>query len=207
MSRNSFLGTPSWPVHYPTSSKVGVIPTFAFHDRVTAGLRQGKSKVLEQGHTLILGWNDRLLGLLEQMCEANSSEGGMPIVVLANRDKEEMDDWMMDAFDDEARMGSKIVTRKGNPIEASKLAKVSAEHARSIIVLSEGEDPDEADAWWDLVDRCQQRNMLPLGWIRKGGDNRNEYEVELNPANKDEQIRFLGKDSPDGDLLVVILED
>merc|ERR1719409_915704 len=57
-----------------------------------------------------------------------------------------MDDWMMDAFDLEARQGSKIVTRQGSPIEGSKLAKVSVEHARSIIVLSEGEDPDEADA-------------------------------------------------------------
>merc|ERR1711981_1053828 len=26
--------------------------------------------------------------------------------------------------------------------------------------------PDELLSWWDLVGRCQQRNMLPLGWIR-----------------------------------------
>ena len=115
-------------------------------DERVEGLRQGKSKVLESNHTLILGWNDRVLGLLEQLCEANDSEGGLPIVVLANRDKIEMDEWLMDALDEEARMGSKIVTRKGNPIETNKLIKVGVEYARSIVVLSEGDDPDEADA-------------------------------------------------------------
>lgn len=114
-------------------------------DRV-AGLREGKSKVLEQDHTLVLGWNDRLLALLTEICEANRSEGGLPIVVLADRDKVEMDDFLMDALSADDRKGSKIVTRKGDPIESSKLVKVSVEHARSIIVLSEGEDPDEADA-------------------------------------------------------------
>ena len=44
---------------------------------------KGKTKVLEQGHTLILGWNDRILSLVQQVCEANISEGGLPIVILA----------------------------------------------------------------------------------------------------------------------------
>lgn len=31
------------------------------------GLKKGKSKVVEAGHTLILGWNDRILPLVEQV--------------------------------------------------------------------------------------------------------------------------------------------
>merc|ERR1712159_432745 len=27
--------------------------------------------------------------------------------------------------------------------------------------------PDELLCWWDIVGRCMQRNMLPIGWIRK----------------------------------------
>jgi len=126
----------------------GIVINFlsSWIDERVEGLRQGKSKVIETGHTLILGWNDRMLGLLEQMCEANASEGGLPIVILANMDKVEMDEWLNDALPLEDRLGSKIVTRQGSPIEPSKLIKVAVEYARSIIVLSEGDDPDESDA-------------------------------------------------------------
>ena len=31
------------------------------------GLKKGKSKVVEAGHTLVLGWNDRILPLVEQV--------------------------------------------------------------------------------------------------------------------------------------------
>jgi hypothetical protein len=120
-------------------------------DRVT-GLRQGKTKVLEKGHTLIIGWNDRILSLIHEIAEANCSEGGLPIVIVADRDKIEMDDWLQDALGDDDNFekgklkNSKIVTRQGNPIEPSRLRKGAVRYARSLIVLSEGEDPDEADA-------------------------------------------------------------
>jgi hypothetical protein len=117
----------------------------AIDDRVS-GLRKGKSKVIEQGHSLILGWNDRVLSLTDQLCQANISEGGLPIVILAEEDKEGMDDFFMDALDKEARFGSKIVTRQGSMIEPLQLLKVAAPFARSIIVLSVGDDADEADA-------------------------------------------------------------
>jgi len=118
----------------------------AWIDERVTGLREGKSKVLESGHTLIIGWNDRILSLLIETCEANESEGGLPIAIIADRDKIEMDEFLMDAMGPDERQGSKIVTRKGNPIEPSKLRNVAVRYARSIVVLSEGQDPDEADA-------------------------------------------------------------
>jgi hypothetical protein len=126
----------------------GIVINFlssAIDDRVS-GLRKGKSKVIESGHSLILGWNDRILSLVEQLCQANESEGGLPIVILAPQEKEGMDEYFMDALDAEARRGSKIVTRGGSPIEVSALLKVAVQYARSIVVLSMGDDPDEADA-------------------------------------------------------------
>merc|ERR1712010_410528 len=42
--------------------------------------------------------------------------------------------------------------------------------------------PDELLCWWDLVGRCQQRNMLPIGWIRKNGDPDAEIEAVINPG-------------------------
>jgi len=133
----------------------------SYIDDKVAGLRTGKSKVIEQGHTLILGWNDRILSLVQQICEANISEGGLPIVILADQDKEGMDDYFMDALDE--RHGSKIVTRGGSPIETTQLLKVAVQYARSIVVLSVGDDPDEADAQSVRVTLALTGGLAKLG--------------------------------------------
>merc|ERR1711904_550766 len=64
--------------------------------------------------------------------------------------------------------------------------------------------PDELLNWWDLVGRCTQRKMLPIGWIRKNGDGNAEIEAIINPGpdngnNKDERLRWNGAPQPDGD--------
>ncbi|KAH8061599.1 hypothetical protein JL721_8827 [Aureococcus anophagefferens] len=54
--------------------------------------RKGKSDVLESGHTVILGWSDKLFGVLEQLCLANESLGGGVVVLLSDKPKEEQED-------------------------------------------------------------------------------------------------------------------
>merc|ERR1711959_858278 len=107
-------------------------------------LFEGKSRVLETDFTLILGWNDKILPVVEQLCLANESEGGAPIVVMAELEKPDMDGFLLDNVED--WMGSTIVTRGGNPINPNDLEFCAAPVAKSIIVLSTGFDPDEADA-------------------------------------------------------------
>jgi len=72
--------------------------------------------------------------------------------------------------------------------------------------------PDELLCWWDLVGRCMQRNMLPIGWIRKGGDATAEPVAIINPSpengyDKNERMRWHGAIQPEGDLLIVISLD
>ena len=55
-------------------------------------LRKGKADVLESGHSLILGWSDKLLPIVDQLCNANASEGGRPIVIMAEMDKQAMEE-------------------------------------------------------------------------------------------------------------------
>ena len=43
-------------------------------------------------HMWDAGWSDKLLPIVDQLCQANASEGGRPIVVLAEKDKEEMEE-------------------------------------------------------------------------------------------------------------------
>ena len=44
--------------------------------------RQGLTSVVEKNHTVILGWTDRTVLIILEICEANSSEGGGVIAVL-----------------------------------------------------------------------------------------------------------------------------
>lgn len=55
-------------------------------------LKKGKSDVLESNHTLILGWSDKSLNMIDQLCLANESAGGKAIVILAERVKQDMEE-------------------------------------------------------------------------------------------------------------------
>lgn len=92
---------------------------------IQEGLRKGKSKVLDEGFSLVIGFSDRILPLVMQLCLANESDGGGIIVVLADMDKEEMDGFFQNEISASDRLGSRIVTRTGKPIDKFSLKKVS----------------------------------------------------------------------------------
>jgi hypothetical protein len=108
-------------------------------------LLEGKSRVLEEDFVLVLGWSDKMLPMIGQLCLANESDGGGPIVILADMYKPDMDAFFWDNFEGNT-LGSKLVTRGGSPINPNDLEKCAASIAKSIVVLSQGFDPDEADA-------------------------------------------------------------
>ncbi len=37
--------------------------------------------------SLILGWSDKVIAIVNQLCNANESEGGLPIVILSEQEK------------------------------------------------------------------------------------------------------------------------
>lgn len=107
-------------------------------------LKKGKSKVIEEGHSLILGWNERVTDIIYELILANESEKDAAIVILADEDKEEMDDDIHNAFPDTKT--TRIITRSGSPSSLTDLKRVNASNARSAIVLascSDGADPDD----------------------------------------------------------------
>jgi len=113
-------------------------------------LKKGKSAVLEDDHSIILGWNDKVLPILEQLALANESDNGKAIVIMADLEKEDMDERVAES--DLDMKGSEVVTRSGSSIIVGDLAKLSIQTARSIIVLTDAEaSSDEADA---MTIRC-----------------------------------------------------
>jgi len=103
-------------------------------DQKLADLRKGFSRVIEDDHTLILGWNDRVTEILKELFIANESESDACAVILADRPKEEMDDYLNVQLPNRAT--TRVVTRSGKPSARAKLELVSMPTSKSIIVLA-----------------------------------------------------------------------
>ena len=110
-------------------------------DQRLARLRKGHSRIVESGHTLILGWSDQdVVEILRELVVANESEHDAVVVVLADRDKEYMDDYLAIHVPD--RRTTRVVTRSGNPAAPVNLEIVAVSDAKSAIVLSGALDTD-----------------------------------------------------------------
>jgi hypothetical protein len=121
------------------STLIGVLSN-GLEDRLEE-LRKGRSLVLENDHTLILGWSPQIFTIISELVLANESrKSGAVIVVLADQDKVEMEDQISSRVED--MKNTKVICRSGSPIDLSDLEIASPHTARSIIVLAEGNDPD-----------------------------------------------------------------
>jgi voltage-gated potassium channel Kch len=111
-------------------------------DRKLEQLRRGRSLVVEQSHTLVLGWSTKLPTILSELSIANDNQASAAIVVLADMDKQEMDHavrrWVPKGST------TRVVCRTGRPYNVAELAVVRPESARAVIVLGSDDDPGGA---------------------------------------------------------------
>ncbi|MCW5954330.1 MAG: hypothetical protein KIT69_18930, partial [Propionibacteriaceae bacterium] len=124
------------------ASLIGIV-SGGFDDKMQQ-LRKGRSLVLERDHTLILGWSAQLLLILRELVEANASRRRAAIVVLADRDKVEMEDAIREHLPETGRTA--IICRTGNPMSPADIGIGNPLAARSVIVLTDdgAADPDAA---------------------------------------------------------------
>jgi ion channel POLLUX/CASTOR len=117
-------------------SLIGLI--VAAVDSKVEQLRRGRSVVVERGHTLILGWSPRVFTLISEIVEANANQRHGRVVVLAPQEKPLMEEAIRDRVPDTKT--TRIVCRTGDPSSTHDLRIVSADAAKSIVVLAGGED-------------------------------------------------------------------
>jgi len=164
------------------ASLIGII-SGAFDSKVEE-LRKGRSRVLEEDHTLILGWSSKVFPIIHELSIANESRGKSAIVILADRDKVEMED------DIKAQVGptgkTKIIVRSGDPMNLAELEVANPNNARSIIVLAP-EDDDDPDSVVIKTTLAVTNNP-----DRKSG----EYHIvgELQEESNLEAARLVGKE-------------
>ncbi|WP_433509672.1 CASTOR/POLLUX-related putative ion channel [Nonomuraea sp. CA-143628] len=104
-------------------------------------LRRGRSRIVESGHTVVLGWSDQVFTIVAELAKAHASQPGSVIAVLAERDKLAMEEDIRENIGDLGR--TRLVCRTGRPTESRDLNLMNLAAARSVVVLSpDGEDPD-----------------------------------------------------------------
>lgn len=140
------LSSPGYKFFAVIAGLTGVILLSALIAFITTALDQkihemkrGRSKVIEEDHTLILGWNEqRIIEIIRELVLANESEKDAAVVILADEDKELMDDALRTRITDS--LSTRLITRSGKPSIMANLDMVSIEHCKSIVVLSASED-------------------------------------------------------------------
>ena len=104
-------------------------------------MRKGRSRVIESNHTLILGWSSKVFSIIGELLIANENQKKPCIVILADRDKVEMEDEIRAKFPN--TKNTRVICRSGDPLDLDDLAVAAPHEARSIIVLApDTENPD-----------------------------------------------------------------
>lgn len=146
--------------------------------------RKGRSQVLEQDHTLILGWNARTIDIILELIIANESEKRASVVVLAACDKEAMDDELHKQIPDSKT--TRIITRSGDPASLTELRRVNAGEARAAIVLASCSDNGTKDQK-DASDTQSIKTLMAL-IACQGDDSDVTLIAEIFSADKRQMI-------------------
>lgn len=153
-------------------------------------LRKGRSRVIEENHTVILGWSEQIFPIISELVLANENQKNPCIVVLAPKDKVEMEDEIREKVGDSGR--TRIVCRTGAPMEMNDLAIASLNTSRSIIVLSPDDDNADAEVIKILlaITNAPDRRLEPYSIVAELSDARNLEVAKMVGKDEVELILF-----------------
>ncbi|MBI4955535.1 MAG: potassium transporter TrkA [Myxococcales bacterium] len=183
-------GAPHFLVVMLSFTIAGIFVVSTFIGLLTSGieakieeLRKGRSLVVENDHILVLGWSSKIATVLDQLIEANQSHPKPRIVILAEKDKVEMEDEIASRVRKPGRV--RIICRTGSPIDIGDLEIVNPDGARAILILSpEDDDPDSGAI----------KSVLAL--VNNPGRTREKYHIvaELEGRENIEVVKMVAGD-------------
>ena len=113
-----------------TSFLIGTISN-AIKDKI-ASLQEGRSMVIEKDHVVIVGFDEEVTNIIEELAMANANKKDAAIVVLAEHDKTDMEDVIRDRVSD--LRTTRVICRSGRPDNVKSLNICSLDTAKAIIV-------------------------------------------------------------------------
>jgi ion channel POLLUX/CASTOR len=108
--------------------------------RAVARLQEGKSAVIESGHTLILGWSNRVFPILSELAIANENVRKPRVVIFAPTARAVMDAEIRSRVPNLGKL--KVITRTGDVTNPEDLKRANVSSAKSIIILDADESGD-----------------------------------------------------------------
>ncbi|MGR4841960.1 hypothetical protein ACIPSK_04885 [Rhizobium sp. LARHSG275] len=144
-------------------------------------LRKGRSQVLENDHTIIFNWSPSIFDVISELVIANTSRRRPRIVIMAAKDKVEMEDELADKI--ESLRNTRIICRSGDPTDLYDINIVNPHTSRSIIVLSP--EGDHADS--EVI-----KTVLAL--VNDPGRRKEPYQIaaEIRDTRNAEVARIVG---------------
>ena len=98
-------------------------------------LRKGKSPIIDNGHTLILGWSNRVFPILKELAVANENVRKPKVVIFSDKTRDFMEDEIESRAGDLGKL--KVITRTGDVTNPEDLKRANVSEAKSIIILDE----------------------------------------------------------------------
>ncbi len=155
-------------------------------------MQKGRSIVFEDGHTVILGWSSKVFTIISELVIANENQKKSCIVILADKDKTEMEDEIKMKV---GRTGkTRVICRHGNPMDLDDLKIANLNNSKSIIILS----PEE-----DKSDSYVVKSVLAI--INNPNRRNEKYNIiaEIENQSNKEIAQIVGKD----ELTVIVSKD
>lgn len=163
------------------SALIGVLNN-AIEAKLTE-LRKGKSFVIEKNHTLILGWSSKVFTILSELAEANENQKKSRVVILADRDKVEMEDEIKAALPKTGKM--KIICRSGNPNDLNAIELVNPQESKSIIILLDDQKKTDSMVIKTILALTNNPNRRTAPY---------HITAEINDMKNIEVVKMIGKD-------------
>jgi len=146
-------------------------------------MRKGRSFVIEKDHTLILGWSSKVFTIISELCIAGENQKNPRIVILADKDKVEMEDEIRDKIGKMKNM--KVICRSGSPNDLTDLNIANPYDSKSIIILA----PEEGNA-----DSQTIKTILAITNNPKRRPEPYHIVAEIKDKKNLEVARMVGKD-------------
>ncbi len=155
-------------------------------DRLMAFLGSGRSPIFERRHILIIGWNDRIHALVEEVVHSSQRLLDLnrrpAVVILCEPFSQSMHRELLQKLDPAVRRQCRLLVRSGNPLEAESLERVDYTHARSVILISQARG-ERADR--QLADMTLAKVLMTLKAKAPDLEFPPNVVVEVsNPTNK-----------------------
>jgi len=166
------------------SSLIGIVN--AGITQTLESLRKGRSFVNEKNHILILGWSPMIFSLLNKLACARKRNERLVIVILADKDKIEMEDEIKSKVLYDKKV--KIISRSGNVIDRNDIEIVNPHQARTIVVMSQENDLE------DIHDIHSIKTIMAL--MKSHNRKVEKYHIiaEIRDRTNLEVIELIGKD-------------